>query len=95
MPKTDTERYMALAAERNKIEEQMRVLAWQIAPDDLKDILCGENGFFLKNQEEQATKWLISPRWEFSGRSPIQVVLEGEPEKVIQFLGRLLAGVYF
>ena len=95
MPKTDTERYMALAAERNKIEEQMRVLAWQIAPDDLKDILCGENGFFLKNQEEQATKWLIRPRWEFDGESPIQVILDGEPERVMEFINRVIAGVYF
>ncbi len=88
------EKFLELLAKHRKLENQMQQLAWEIAPDDVKHLLCGKEGLLADNQKV-ALEWLITPRWQLNDKCPIEAIINGEVEEVKKILRGLINEVYF
>ncbi len=95
MAESNIDKFLRLAGEKKDIENQMKELALQFLTNDTRELLFGGNGLFVEDQKEQMADWLISPRWEFQGKSPAELILDGRAQEVMDFVGKLVAGVYF
>ncbi len=87
------EDYFKALTQYRMLLNQLQELAWQIVPDDIKYLLCGEDGFGL--QETVAKKWLIKPLQEFQGKCATRMIIEGSPDKVRELLNRQIADTLF
>ncbi len=85
--------FIELLAKHKKLEDDMKYLAWQIAPDDIKYILCGGNGLSAYNKRV-ALEWLITPRWQLDGKCPTEAIINGGTEKVKLLLHGLIEEFY-
>lgn len=86
--------FLELLAKHKKLEDEMKQLAWQITPDDIRYLLCGERGL-LENNAKQALEWLITPKWQLDEKSPTEAIIAGKAEKIKRLLHVLIHGVYF
>ena len=85
--------FLELLVKHTKLEDEMKQLAWQIAPDDIKYILCGGSGLWVYNKKF-ALEWLIIPRWQLEGKSPTEAIINGKADEVKRLLEGLSDGVY-
>lgn len=75
MTRSDIDKYIDLTIKRSKIDQQMEILAWRIAPDRIKELLCGKHGPY-QGFEGLASNWLIRPnRWLYN--SPLVIIIMG------------------
>lgn len=88
-----SQEFLELLAKHKELEDEMKQLAWQITPDDVRYLLCGEWGLF-GNNVEQAFEWLITPKWQLDEKSPTEAIIAGKAEKVKHLLRVLIHGVY-
>ena len=89
--KTD---FSKLLTEYGAIRSRLMELAWQIAPDDIKTLLCGEKGLF-GDHIYRAKKWLIEPNRDLLYKNPTQLILNNDIDTVRNLIGKLIHGVYF
>ncbi|MDO8496486.1 MAG: hypothetical protein Q7S43_03455 [bacterium] len=85
--------FLELLAKHTKLEDEMKKLAWQIAPDDIKYILLGGSGLLAYNKRA-ALEWLIKPKRQLEGKSPTETIINGKAEEVKRLLQGLTDGVY-
>jgi len=85
--------FLELLAKHTKLEDDMKQLAWQIAPDDIKYILYGRSGLFLYNKKA-ALEWLIASKWQLDEKCPTEAIINGEVEKIKLLLRGLSDGIY-
>lgn len=93
MDESDGDKFLRLVDERKKLEKQMRNLAWQITPDYIKELLCGEEGLFV-NDNGAGRDWLISPKWQFNHKSPTEVIIDNRIDEVKKLIIKLIHGIY-
>lgn len=87
------QKFLELLAQHKELEDGMKQLAWQITPDDIRYLLCGEMGL-LANNAKQALEWLIVPKWQLDEKSPTEAIIAGKAEEVKHLLHILIHGVY-
>lgn len=79
-------RLTKLAKIREFIEERMGEIAWELTPIDIRSMLHGQFGVFGTDNLKRVQRWLIESRWEFSGKSPVELILENREEEVKKFI---------
>lgn len=88
-----TQEFLILLRDFRSLRELLKAKAWEVAPDDIKDLLCGKEGLMADNAE-QALEWLITPKWQLNDKCPTEAIIDGNAEKVKTLLYRLLYEVY-
>lgn len=85
------DRLKRLGEAHKAIERSMGEIAWELTPRDIQKLLTD---YFGEDNTIMAMRWLIKSRWEFWGRSPIELILEGRNEEVRIFIARLNSDTY-
>ncbi len=84
---------LILLRDYEALREMLKQKAWEITPEEIKRLLCGNEGL-LANNSEQALEWLITPDWRLDDKCPVEVIIENKTEEVIKLLKHLLSDVY-
>ena len=91
---SQTDDFLNIRVERDKLNDQMKALAWQIAPEEIKELLCGKDGY-LYGKQDMANEWLIKPRRQLNHKMPIEAIMNNEVEIVVTILEQLIHCIYY
>lgn len=88
-----SQEFLMLLRDYKHLEETLKAKAWEITPDDIKYLLCGERGLMADNKRV-ALEWLITPNWRLKGRCPAEAITDDKTEEVKELLRCLKQDVY-
>lgn len=89
-----SQEFLELLAKHKELEDEMKQLAWEITPDNIKQLLSGKGGLFKENNRDVALRWLIEPHWQFDQKSPTEMIIGKKNDKVERLLAVLIHGIY-